>query len=135
MNGVVTNHIWDGDQIILETDAPGNVKNKYVRSINLLYSENIAGTKQYYLFNGHGNVVELTNTTGDAIKTYDYDAFGNEKNPNVNDNNVFRYCGEYFDKETGTIYLRARCYDPMIGSGISSIIWVRVCIRGLRMRV
>lgn len=26
--------------------------------------------------------------------------------------NPFRYCGEYFDKETGSIYLRARYYDP-----------------------
>ncbi|NJD02083.1 MAG: RHS repeat-associated core domain-containing protein [Ruminiclostridium sp.] len=40
------------------------------------------------------------------------DAFGNEKNIDNNDTNVFRYSGEYFDKETGTIYLRARYYDP-----------------------
>lgn len=66
------------------------------------------------MYNGHGDVVQLTDTTGAAIKYYDYDAFGNEKNPDVNDNNPFRYCGEYFDKETGTIYLRARYYDPNI---------------------
>jgi len=29
--------------------------------------------------------------------------------------NAFRYCGEYYDAETGTIYLRARCYDPSNG--------------------
>lgn len=46
---------------------------------------------------------------------YDYDAFGNEKNPSATDTNPFRYCGEYFDKETGTYYLRARYYDPAIG--------------------
>lgn len=28
-------------------------------------------------------------------------------------------CGEYFDKETGTIYLRARYYDPTIGRFIT----------------
>ncbi|MBQ8637190.1 MAG: RHS repeat-associated core domain-containing protein, partial [Clostridia bacterium] len=27
----------------------------------------------------------------------------------------FRYCGEYYDVETGFIYLRARYYDPMVG--------------------
>ena len=32
---------------------------------------------------------------------------------------MFRYCGEYFDKETGTIYLRARYYDPTIGRFIT----------------
>ena len=35
------------------------------------------------------------------------------------DTNPFRYCGEYYDKETGTIYLRARSYDPSIGRFIS----------------
>ena len=29
--------------------------------------------------------------------------------------NAFRYCGEYYDKETGTIYLRARYYNPSNG--------------------
>ncbi|MCX7748374.1 MAG: hypothetical protein N2645_16040 [Clostridia bacterium] len=33
--------------------------------------------------------------------------------------NPFRYCGEYFDKETGTIYLRARYYNPGIGRFIT----------------
>ena len=54
----------------------------------------------------------LTDATGVITKNYDYDAFGNETNPDATDDNPFRYCGEYFDKETGTIYLRARYYDP-----------------------
>ena len=28
---------------------------------------------------------------------------------------TFRYCGEYFDRETGTYYLRARNYNPFTG--------------------
>ena len=31
------------------------------------------------------------------------------------DTNPWRYCGEYFDVETGTIYLRARYYNPALG--------------------
>lgn len=45
--------------------------------------------------------------------------FGVEKNISDSDANPFRYCGEYFDAETGTIYLRARYYDPAIGRFIS----------------
>ena len=67
------------------------------------------------LVRANGDVVQLTNTSGNVIKTYDYDAFGVEKNPDSSDVNPFRYCGEYFDKETGTIYLRARYYNPSIG--------------------
>ena len=42
-----------------------------------------------------------------------------EKNPDSSDVNPFRYCAEYFDKETGTIYLRARYYDPGLGRFIT----------------
>jgi len=31
------------------------------------------------------------------------------------DTNPWRYCGEYYDTETNTIYLRARYYDPVTG--------------------
>ena len=50
-----------------------------------------------------------------STRAYNYDAFGVEKNPNPQDENPFRYCGEYFDRETETYYLRARYYDPTIG--------------------
>ena len=46
---------------------------------------------------------------------YHYDAFGNEQNANPTDANIFRYCGEYWDKETETYYLRARYYAPRTG--------------------
>ena len=42
-----------------------------------------------------------------------------EINPDTNDVNVFRFCGEYFDTETGTVYLRVRYYQASIGRFIS----------------
>jgi len=60
-------------------------------------------------------VVQLTDAAGTVTQTYDYDAFGNQKIENPADSNPFRYCGEYYDAETGTIYLRARYYDPSVG--------------------
>ena len=35
--------------------------------------------------------------------------------PNEEDENPFRYAGQYYDTETGTYYLRARYYAPSIG--------------------
>ncbi|KLU64306.1 tRNA(Glu)-specific nuclease WapA precursor [Desulfosporosinus acididurans] len=67
------------------------------------------------MYNGHGDVVQLADTSGNVTKNYDYDAFGNEKNIDPNDTNVFRYSGEYLDLETNTYYLRARNYDPTTG--------------------
>ena len=57
----------------------------------------------------------LVDESNQLAKSYDYDAFGIEKNPSDEDSNPFRYCGEYYDTETGTYYLRARYYDPRIG--------------------
>ncbi len=115
INGITTTHIWDGQSIALELDGSSNVVDSYIRGIGLIESDQ----NGWYLYNGHGDVVQLTNNTGAVTKEYEYDAFGNEKNIDVSDNNPYRYCGEYFDKETGTIYLRARYYDPVMGRFIN----------------
>jgi RHS repeat-associated protein len=116
VDGVTTLHVWDGTDIIAEYDGSGPVAKRYIRGINLIFADNGSSTdKLYFLYNAHGDVIQLTNATGSVIKNYDYDAFGNEKNLDNTDTNAFRYCGEYFDKETGTYYLRARYYDPAIG--------------------
>ncbi len=117
-NGKTTNHIWDGSNIVIETNGAGTITKKYLRGINLIASD-IGGTTNYYLYNGHGDVIQLTQTNGTVSKNYDYDAFGIEKNIDQNDTNPFRYCGEYYDTETGTIYLRARYYDPSMGRFIT----------------
>ncbi len=119
-NGNITNHIWDGSNIVIETNGAGTVTDKYVRGINLIYSEDGTGAnRRFFMYNGHGDTVQLTDTSGNVLKSYDYDAFGNEKNPDPNDTNVFRYAGEMYDKETGTYYLRARYYDPSLGRFIT----------------
>jgi RHS repeat-associated protein len=60
----------------------------------------------------------LTDTFGNVIKNYNYDAFGNEKNADLNEL-MYSDTGQYFDKETGNMYLRARYYDFKIGRFIS----------------
>jgi len=96
----------------------GVVANKYYRGIGLIGAD-LGGGRNYYLYNAHGDVTSLTNTAGTIAQKYDYDAFGNLRDmagySTDNDVNPFRYCGEYFDEETGTIYLRARYYDPSTG--------------------
>ena len=68
----------------------------------------------HLLKNGHGDVVAKV-TDGAVTGTYTYDAFGNEKAPDAADTNPFRYCGEYTDAESGSVYLRNRYYDPRTG--------------------
>jgi len=69
----------------------------------------------YYLYNGRGDVVQLTTTWGAVTVTYDYDPFGNLREAFLGDFNPFRYFGEYWDFETKRYNLRARYYDPGTG--------------------
>ena len=117
IDGVTTTSIWDGQNLVLELGASNQVISRYIRGINLIkgYWHDTTATEGYYLFNGHGDVIHLTGNKGSIVKDYDYDAFGVEKGLRIGDNNPFRYCGEYWDSETGTYYLRARYYNPVIG--------------------
>ena len=101
VNGKKTTFVWDGDQLVMELDAGGKVQKRYIRGndrgygSNLVYADKGNGTeKQYYVTDPHGNVVQLTDESGKVIKTYEYDSFGNEVNPDSKDENPFRYCGE-----------------------------------------
>ena len=104
--------VWDRNgNIIAEMNGEGNLTSKYVRG-NKLISKN---GNEYFGYDGHGSVVNISNESGKSIKSYDYDAFGVELNRDVNDTNLFRYCGEQYDNETDSIYLRARYYNPSLG--------------------
>ena len=63
--------------------------------------------------------LHLADAAGTITKNYLYDAFGNEQTEDAADTNPFRYSGEYFDAESGNIYLRNRYYDASTGRFIS----------------
>ena len=124
-----TYFIWHNGNMVYEF-TPTN-SNSYTYGHRLISSDDAK-----YVLNAHGDVVVLlkdveyedlwhegedgnnlyvTYTVTEVVKRYDYDAFGNELNIDTTDTNPFRYCAEYFDTETGTIYLRARYYSPVTG--------------------
>lgn len=107
---------------MMELFEGGKVKKRYIRGNDLVYSDRgedrASGRedgKLFYVTDPHGNVVQLIDGSGKVVKTYEYDSFGNEVNLDSKDDNPFRYCGEYYDKETEKIYLRARYYQPAVG--------------------
>lgn len=113
VNNLRTAYLLDGGNVVAEVQN-NTVTDNYLRGVNLIRRTSSSET-EYYLFNARGDVVTTTNLNGTVNQEYDYDAFGNEKNPDALDSNPFRYCGEYLDFETGDYYLRARYYDPTIG--------------------
>ena len=61
-----------------------------------------------------GDVVKLVTSSGSAVATYEYDAWGNtlSQSGSMADKNPLRYRGYYYDTETGYYYLQSRYYDP-----------------------
>ena len=104
--------VWDRNgNIIAEMNNNKEYTNKYVRGNKLISKDG----NEYFGYDGHGSVVNISDESGKSIKSYDYDAFGVELNKDANDTNLFRYCGEQYDNETDSIYLRARYYSPSLG--------------------
>jgi RHS repeat-associated protein len=118
---VTVNYIWSGANMVYEyvTGFPATGIRHYY-GLTLIYSSN----GNFYLYNAHGDVVQLVDEDGEILRTYEYDAFGNEKDPDGADTNYFRYCGQYFDIESGTYYLRARYYNPANGRFTQQDGWV-----------
>ena len=74
-----------------------------------------SGNTYYYLYNGHGDVIQITDSSGNIVNSYDYDVWGNFLKKEETIDNPFTYFGQTYDEETGLYYLRARYYDPTTG--------------------
>ena len=92
----ITHYIWGLDRVLAKIDKTTN-------------------TSYYYLYNGHGDVVQIVDTTGAIKNTYDYDVWGNFLKKEETIENHFTYFGQTYDETTGLYYLRARYYDPTTG--------------------
>ncbi|MFD1177720.1 toxin C-terminal domain-containing protein [Paenibacillus puldeungensis] len=104
------------------TAGKPNLTYTYIYDLNgRLWSrvDQATGEVQYYQFNGHGDVVGLTDSQGKQLNTYTYDIWGNPETTEETVPNVFRYAGEYWDSTTKLQYLRARWYDPNAGRFVS----------------
>ncbi|ULO07118.1 hypothetical protein H1230_29975 [Paenibacillus sp. 19GGS1-52] len=114
-----TNYSYDCQHVILETGESGVMLNRYIRGINYIAHFDKASQVTDYLYNEHGDVVQTVTKDGAIVNQYDYDAFGNSSLTIETKEEPIRYGGEFFDRETGLYYLRARYYDPYTGRFIS----------------
>ena len=82
------------------------------------------GTNYFFLKNLQGDVIAITDTNGDTVATYSYDAWGKctvgSNSQDIANINPFRYRGYYLDTETGLYYLNSRYYDPETGRFINA---------------
>ncbi|MDR6109166.1 RHS repeat-associated protein [Paenibacillus sp. SORGH_AS338] len=102
-------------QVVSEKASNGN-SSTYIRGDRVLVKKDQSASKDYYyLFNGHGDVVQMVDTSGAIVNSYGYDEWGNIAKQQETVANSFKYAGEAYDSETGLYYLKARYYDPSQG--------------------
>lgn len=101
-------------QVLAETT--GMTTTCYIHGSDMIGQSVGGASPQYFLYDGHGSVRQLTMSTGLLVGGQDfwYDAWGNELTSNT-PLTSYLYCGEQRDGETGLYYLRARMYDPQTG--------------------
>jgi RHS repeat-associated protein len=64
----------------------------------------------YYLFDGLGSIAATTDASGNLVKCYSYEPYGQEIPPVSSDANPWRYASGYFDKSTGMLKFGTRYY-------------------------
>jgi RHS repeat-associated protein len=107
--------MYEYDKVVLEKETAGQTVtySRNVYGTNLI-SRDVDGSKVFYLYNGHADVVQLVTQTGLVVATYDYDAFGVIIEETGESSNPYRYAGYFFDAETTLYYLNSRFYDAGI---------------------
>ena len=107
-----TKHVWDGQNILLETNGSNIIQVVYTLQPLLygnLISQRRSTTTSFYLFDGLGSTTQLANSSGTVTDSYVYDSYGNILLTSGSTVNPFRYVGRlgyYFDPDVGWNYIR-----------------------------
>ncbi len=125
--------IYDGWNLIAETDASGTLTRRYAWGLDVSGTSQGAGgvggllliqdgANQYYpLYDASHSVIGLYNASGGIDSAYEYDPFGRTQTSAgiYAATNPFRYSTKYTDNETGFAYYGLRYYSPLIGRFIN----------------
>jgi RHS repeat-associated protein len=111
INGMTTSYLYDGDDIVKETDG-GGVGTNYMRSFNIDDPFVRQSTSnEYYHTDALGSALSLTNVASTITATYAYEPFGMAAITGIS-SNAFQFTGREND-EIGLYYFRARYYQPV----------------------
>jgi len=116
-NGVETRYVGS----LAETDASGTITAYYVYGYGLISKITPSNESYFYHFDGIGSTVAITDSSGAIVNKYSYDEHGKVLNQEEAIPNPFKYVGRFgvMDEGNGLLYMRARYYDPEVGSFIS----------------
>ena len=119
-NGIVTRYTYVGDQlthVLNGTDGLTIRRDCAGQPMTIGFG----GGEHFFIYNAQGDVVAITNYSGEVVVEYTYDAWGNPLSctgplaATLGKKNPFRYRGYVYDEETGLYYLKSRYYNPRVG--------------------
>ncbi len=78
-------------------------------------------TASYYLYDEAGNVILITDATGEIVTRFEQDSWGNDLNDTFGHalNITHHKTARYYDGITGLYYVGTRWYDPELGRFVS----------------
>ncbi|MBR6502780.1 MAG: hypothetical protein IKT42_05000, partial [Clostridia bacterium] len=120
VDGIRHDYTLDGAKILRETWCNNILVPLYDNEDSVCGIE-YNGTAYYFLKNLQGDIIAITDSSGEEVARYSYDAWGvctvtqDISNRDIANINPFRYRSYYFDLDTGLYYLQSRYYDPQVG--------------------
>ena len=122
VDGVTTQYVLDGNQLLEEYDGQGQLLRRYVHAgldepvrMNTGPGAQLGGGAEFYYHqDGLGSVVALSSVAGFMIEPSAYGPYGETEGASPR-SNPFRYTGREYDAETGLYYYRARYYSTGLG--------------------
>ncbi len=129
-------YLYDGPNLIAQTDASGNLQRTFTWGLDLAGSLSAtggvgallqiddlgAGKTLSVTYDGNGNVAGLVNSVTGALEgAYEYDPSGNllRMEGTYAKNNPFRFSTKWQDDETGLVNFGLRYYSPSLGRFIN----------------
>ena len=114
VSGVTTTYYYDEGRVIQEQIGITEATYVFGISIDEVVTMERGGQTYYYHANSLGSIIALTESSGNIIEQYSYNAYGT---PDINSafGNPYMFTGRRFDEEIGLYYYRYRSYDSEKG--------------------
>lgn len=118
INGVTTAYLYDGVNPVQETKQSSTIPLLTGLGTDEYFARSESAGRRYYLTDGLGSTVALTDSNGVTQTSYSYDPYGNVTTSGSTSDNSYTYTGRELDG--GHIYFyRARYFDSNLKRFIS----------------
>ena len=132
VNGVQTDFVTSGIKVLAQKSGENTIVWQIDGNGNTV-GFNHNGISYFYIKNLQGDIIGITDNSGNIVAKYIYDSWGklisikDSSDVDKTDDTTFigyinpiRYRGYYYDSEIGLYYLNARYYDPKVGRFINA---------------